>query len=423
MKVRKLSAILLAGALMATPAVTTAAMAESSQTDSTDSTQNIVDESGNLIIEGTTVTGVTEKGKTAKDIIIPDGVTHIDVSFENCTNLENVYIPDDTVFPRDVFRNCKKLKNINVSENNTDFYSVDGVLFYKTYPKMVQYPSGRTDETYSIPDGIEHIGTSAFCCDNLKSIIIPDSVIGFGDKNGQYAFECPNLTDIYYTGTEEQWNRIAGVHNDKNEFDCGIPETATIHYNYIEYTDETTGVKVSSDGGVVEDGAKLSVKVVSDKTDSTKATYEITLTENDKEIQPDGEVTVKIPVPEAMKGKTVYVYRIEDDGTYTDMNAIVEDGYAVFKTDHFSEYVLTTEKQVEEPADSSDSETSSDTETSSDSETSSDTETSSDSETSTDSNSSNSGTTTPDTGVAGLSLTLGIVALAGAAVVISRKKR
>ena len=107
---------------------------------------------------------------------------------------------------------------------------------------------------------------------------------------------------------------------------------------------------------------------------------------------------------------------------------------------------------VEPDESSSDSESSSDNESSSDSETSSDssTGTGSDSETSsdssqpeesqpeeskpsdstdnsgtgtTDSNSSGSGsTTTPDTGVAGISMTLGIVALAGAAVVISRKK-
>ncbi len=406
MKIRKLSAILLAGTLMAFPAVMPAAMAESSQTESTES---IVDESGNLKIEGTTVIGLTEQGKKAKEIVIPNGVESFDneFNFDECTNLENVYIPDETIFSFYIFGGCKSLKNINVSENNTHFYSVDGVLFYKTYPKMVQYPSGRTDETYSIPDGIEHIGTSAFCCDNLKSIIIPDSVIGFGDKDGQYAFECPNLTDIYYTGTEEQWNRIAGVHNDKNEFDCGIPETATIHYNYIEYTDETTGVKVSSDGGVVEDGAKLSVKVVSDKTDTTRSTFEISFVKDGKEVEPTGAVTVKIPVPEAFKDKTIYAYRVETDGKYTDMNAKVENGLVIFETNHFSEYVLTTEK----PADT-DSETSSDTSTAE----------STDSETSTDSNSSG-GATSPETGVAGLSMTLGIVALAGAAVVVSKKKR
>ncbi len=114
-----------------------------------------------------------------------------------------------------------------------------------------------------------------------------------------------------------------------------------------------------------------------------------------------------------------------------DVIAIDEDLFLAKSGD--KTYFVTYQNEEKEPEDSSDSETSSDSEASSDSETSSDTETSTDSETSfdnstdsetsTDSNSSGSGATSPDTGVAGISLTLGIVALAGAAVVISRKKR
>ena len=172
------------------------------------------------------------------------------------------------------------------------------------------------------------------------------------------------------------------------------PATETV---VVDYSDN--GVTASANKGVIADGAALSVKAVEDKTDETKATYEISFKKADgTTVQPNGTVTVKIPVPDAFKDKTIYVYRVEADGKYTDMNAKIENGFVVFETDHFSEYVLTTEKQTDKPADSSDSETSS------------------------DSNSS-SGSTSPDTGVAGLSLTLGIVALAGAAMVISRKKR
>ncbi|MCD8026677.1 MAG: dockerin type I repeat-containing protein, partial [Clostridiales bacterium] len=39
------------------------------------------------------------------------------------------------------------------------------------------------------------------------------------------------------------------------------------------------------------------------------------------------------------------VYRIEDDGTKTDMNAVYEDGYMVFTTDHFSMYALVSESE------------------------------------------------------------------------------
>ena len=602
MKLRKLSAILLAGALMASPAVMPAAMAETSQTEST---QSIVDESGNLVIKGTSVTGVTEQGKNAKEIKIPEGVTRIEYgaienftnlesidipasvayigdnattlpifrgctnlkkinvsednktffteddvlykteifdyfddniisliwcpdgksgtfsipegvtriganAFEDCVNLKSINIPDGLwgISPYIPFSRCTSLESVNVSENNENFSSLDGVLFDKekteliVYPEnkpektysvpesvgyvsdlngknlesitigastnigdgmngspirscknlkniyvsekneiicsvdgvvyskdkteLKLYPTGRTDETFSIPAGVETINCGAIMNDYLKSIIIPASVKTISNSGYLNIFFCDNLTDIYYAGSEEQWNKIEGIK------DCEFPENAVIHYNYVapsESTDETTGIEASAEKGVIEDGAKLTVTVVSNKTNATKSTFEISFVKGEKEVEPTGVVTVKLPVPETMKDKTIYVYRVEADGKYTDMNAKVENGLVIFETDHFSEYVLTTEKQGVEPeeskpSDSSDSETSSDTETSSDSETSSDNSSadSTDSETSTDSNSSGS-TTTPDTGVAGLSLTLGVIALAGAAVVISRKKR
>lgn len=43
----------------------------------------------------------------------------------------------------------------------------------------------------------------------------------FSQKNA------PNLTDIYYSGTEEQWNNIGNNNN------CGLHEGITIHYNWM----------------------------------------------------------------------------------------------------------------------------------------------------------------------------------------------
>ena len=61
-------------------------------------------------------------------------------------------------------------------------------------------------EEVTLENGIETIPIMAFAaCPELKSVTIPESVkkIEFG------AFlECNNLTDIYYNGTQEQWNAI-----------------------------------------------------------------------------------------------------------------------------------------------------------------------------------------------------------------------
>ena len=68
---------------------------------------------------------------------------------------------------------------------------------------------------------------------------------------------------------------------------------------------------------------------------------------NDMVVQPNGTVTVKIKVPENLTGDKFYVYRIESDGSYTDMKAEYSDGYITFKTSHFSEYIISTQSLTE----------------------------------------------------------------------------
>ena len=74
-----------------------------------------------------------------------------------------------------------------------------------------------TDANVVIPyeiNGIKvtNIGGSAFSeCSTLKNIIIPASVTNIGNS----AFEFTGLTDVYFSGTEEQWNSIVvGKCND-----------------------------------------------------------------------------------------------------------------------------------------------------------------------------------------------------------------
>lgn len=86
--------------------------------------------------------------------------------------------------------------------------------------------------------------------------------------------------------------------------------------------------------------------VTPDKASSTdtRYAYNLTFTVDGKEYQPNGTVTVKIPVPEALKDNAdkLKVYHLVD-GNYTDMNAKLDNEYLIFETDHFSTYVVTSE--------------------------------------------------------------------------------
>lgn len=116
--------------------------------------------------------------------------------------------------------------------------------------------------------------------------------------------------------------------------------------------DEATGVQLLAAEGVLEEGVEMNV-VIGDAnigTDAKIYVLNITLVNPAGEnIQPNGSVTVKIPLPENFdNNKTYYVYYQADDGTLTDMHATFENGYVSFSTNHFSTYILSDEKLVED---------------------------------------------------------------------------
>ncbi len=68
---------------------------------------------------------------------------------------------------------------------------------------------------HKIPSSVTEIGRYAFDdCSGLTSIEIPSSVTSIGN----YAFrDCIGLKDVYYTGTQEQWDNIWGSGNDASD--------------------------------------------------------------------------------------------------------------------------------------------------------------------------------------------------------------
>ncbi len=71
--------------------------------------------------------------------------------------------------------------------------------------------------------------------------------------------------------------------------------------------------------------------------------YNISFVKNDQTVQPSGKVQVQIPVPTGMAGNTCKVYRKEEDGSWTMLNATVQGNYLVFETEHFSLYGIVGE--------------------------------------------------------------------------------
>ena len=87
-----------------------------------------------------------------------------------------------------------------------------------------------------------------------------------------------------------------------------------------------------------------------DKTYELVKAFDINLEDkNGVHIQPDGTVKVKLPLDWTKEGN-YKVYRVNPDGTLTDMNAYRQGSHMIFDTDHFSIYVIVEESEkTEEP--------------------------------------------------------------------------
>ena len=169
-------------------------------------------------------------------ITISDSVTTIgNYAFLNCESITSITIPDSiTNIEEGAFQNCISLiAPITIP---------DGVTSIKSYT----FAACHSLESITIPDSVTSIGEGAFCicrsltsitipdnvttieketfyyCSNLTSVTIPDSVTSIEDR----AFWLSDLTDVYYSGTESQWNAIKIV----GYFNALLFE-ATIHYN------------------------------------------------------------------------------------------------------------------------------------------------------------------------------------------------
>lgn len=178
---------------------------------------------------------------------IPNGVKSFgDCAFDSCSTLKNITIPDSvTSIGWGVFSGSTSLTNIDVSENNLNYSSYEGVLFNKNKTELIKYPIGNERTSYNIPAGVINFGDVFSDCKNLVNITIPNSVTNIGvgafwqcanlasititnsvTSIGNYAFyDCKNLKDIYYYGTQSEWNNISVGSN--NEYFIN----ATIHFS------------------------------------------------------------------------------------------------------------------------------------------------------------------------------------------------
>lgn len=174
--------------------------------------------------------------KNIKSIILPDSVKKIGYeAFVSCTSLEKIYIGsgvEDMSGSPFYFEieglPCSKLKSIEVSKENNHFTSVDGVLFSKDMTTLIQYPYGKIQKEYTVPDSVTYIDPGAFRYgngltkltvgsgitvidfimlygnDNIETVVLPDTLTKLDDGAFKYSgIKYIDIPDsVTYLGSE-----------------------------------------------------------------------------------------------------------------------------------------------------------------------------------------------------------------------------
>lgn len=255
-------------------------------------------------------------------------------AFRDCIHLEYLYLPDSvTHIEHNAFYGCNSLEEVHFS-NSLEF--IGSYAF--TYCNNLK--------TVTFPASIKNIGESAFIgCGALETIVFPNADFTLNEKSFGYQLIgrnddfkvtepigldeplIPNFKIYGYAGTDAEKYAL------ENEFDF-----VAMDESVSELTDNTTGIIMN---GEFDYDTELNVVEVTPTQENSIKEYEITLVKNGEVVQPNGEITISIP-NETAKCK---VFWIKEDGTTEDMNAIYENGYYVFNTNHLSIYSVVEQKE------------------------------------------------------------------------------
>jgi hypothetical protein len=148
--------------------------------------------------------GIFDECYSLKQINIPESITSIgDEAFDECYSLETLHLPKSLrSIGHASFGECRNLTSISIDEANPNYAVKEGVLFNKNFTELIQYPAGKLNPTYKVPDGIVRIKDEAFDgTQKLVGAVIPASVAEIGAE----AFsECIKLQMMVFLGDAPQ---------------------------------------------------------------------------------------------------------------------------------------------------------------------------------------------------------------------------
>ena len=180
-------------------------------------------------------------------VSISNKVTSLSYTFKDCTKLTSITIPESVTSISNghdgpMFNGCTNLKRIEVSPNNENYSSYNGVLLDKDGYNLIRCPEGKSGN-FVVPDSVGCIESYAFynCtnltniqisenvyaiegyafenCKSLEKFVLPDNVYNIGYYGGWYEESmfrgCENLKEIEVGSGNDNYSSVDGVLYDK----------------------------------------------------------------------------------------------------------------------------------------------------------------------------------------------------------------
>lgn len=205
------------------------------------------------------------------------GMENTFAMFEYCSSLEKIIIPEDSeleyiepgaFYESGTFAGLEiyipekveeigwaaldgMFSHIEVSENNKNYCSEDGVLYSKDMTTLISYPMLKKSESFIVPDtvtkiesralhvfGAAYFDTETHYSTKTVELYIPDSVKEMGEE----AFRTEMDVEVYFAGSEAEWNDY--VNNDSI-----IITSDKIHFNYNN-NQSALNIALASGGGL-----------------------------------------------------------------------------------------------------------------------------------------------------------------------------
>lgn len=363
---------------------------------------------GRYAFHGTAAEEYAKNNRTNGLVIIDDCLIGAEIDYVLIP--ESIRLIEDSAFGADI----PVFKFFEVDSKNKYFTSDEyGVLYNKDKTELICYPNASKNAEYRIPEtvntirefcsfylevlvlpaNIKNMPKIAFCA-SIKDVYMYNNkfdmdTVFFAEINQERWFE---IRDEFSERCEEYVARVVnGTLTDEviDEFTVYVDMIShyieadsavygTIHcypgstaetfakskgitYKYIvddvEIEDNTTGLVAvfapetfnTEVEMTIEEGGKNADTAFENIFGKYKS-YDITFKSNGVEVQPNGKVTVKIPISSIFDVLHSKVYHIDENGNATLIESYYEDGYIIFEAEHFSEYVIVDESsKIETP--------------------------------------------------------------------------